>query len=214
MQLDCDWTLGTKEKYFQLLRLIKKELPQEILLSTTIRLHQIKFSETTGIPPVGKGVLMYYNMGDLDNWETENSILDNEIGKQYLENLPAFGTGLENYPLKLDLALPIFQWGVLFRDGRMIRLINDLRETDLTDSSRYQKIEENRFQVLQSTYLEGHYLYKNDLIRLEKISKSELSEAAEILFPKFDTNFEVIFYHLNENNLHDFSVEDLEEIIW
>ena len=95
----------------------------------------------------------------------------------------------------------------------MIRLINDLRETDLADLSRFQKIEENRFQVLQSTYLEGHYLYKNDLIRLEKNSKSELSEAAEILFPKFDTNFEVIFYHLNENNLHDFSVKDLEEII-
>ena len=63
-QIDCDWTAGSKRTYFTFLEALKKELGNEIPLSVTIRLHQIKYPEKTGVPPCDRGVLMYYNMGD------------------------------------------------------------------------------------------------------------------------------------------------------
>jgi len=65
VQIDCDWTGSTKAVYFELLELLQKRFD----LSVTIRLHQLKYQNKTGIPPVEKGVLMVYNVGDLDNFE-------------------------------------------------------------------------------------------------------------------------------------------------
>jgi len=129
IQIDCDWSGTTKEKYFRLLSFLRKK-NAEIKLSATIRLHQIKFYQQTGVPPVDKGMLMFYNVGEVADITTKNSILDLDIAKQYLENF-------EKYPLHLDLALPIFSWGVLFRDGKMIKLISGLSAEELRDTSRF-----------------------------------------------------------------------------
>ena len=132
IQIDCDWSGTTKEKYFRLLSFLRKNISKEkIKLSATIRLHQIKFYQQTGVPPVDKGMLMFYNVGEVTNISTKNSILDLEIAKQYLENVG-------KYPLQLDLALPIFSWGVLFRDGKMIKLISGLSEEDLRNTTRFE----------------------------------------------------------------------------
>jgi hypothetical protein len=146
-------------------------------------------------------------MGDLDNLETRNSILDNEIGQQYLKNA-------SNYPLELDIALPIFAWGVLFRDGRMIRLINDLRATDLVDTSRFEKEDVTHFKIKKSNYLKGYYLYEGDEIRLESSPQSELENAAERLAPILNgTKRNLVFYHLDSTNLQTFPIANLKKIM-
>jgi len=207
IQLDCDWTLTTKTAYFELIENIRHQLPKETKISATIRLHQIKFFEKTGIPPVGKGILMYYNMGDLEGIETANSILDNEIGQQYLKN----GS---DYPLQLDVALPIFAWGVLFRNGRMIRLINDLRATDLEDNRDFLKIDDTHFTVQKSNYVKGYYLYEGDEIRLETTTQTQLESAAKLLSPILHgEQVDLVFYHLNETNLRAFPIENLKKIV-
>lgn len=44
IQLDCDWTETTKEKYFNLIEQLKKEtLSNNTDITATIRLHQVKF---------------------------------------------------------------------------------------------------------------------------------------------------------------------------
>jgi hypothetical protein len=162
IQIDCDWSAGTREPFFRFLSLIRKELKKDdIQLSATIRLHQIRYPDNTGIPPVDRGMLMYYNMGEVRQWEENNSILNNETALPYLSQL-------NEYPLPLDLALPLFQWGVLFREGEMIRLINQLDESQLTDRSRFYPIADDRYEVIDNTFLDGTFLYKEDLIRLEK----------------------------------------------
>ncbi len=178
-----------------------------IVLSATIRLHQIKYFQKTGVPPVQRGMLMYYNMGEVQNVNAINSILDNQVGRQYLANL-------RDYPLPLDVALPLFQWGVLFRNNRMIKLINQLEVGDLSDIQRFAKKGENTWKVVKSTYLNGYYLYKNDLIRLEKVQLEQLAEAALLLQSKLrraDRN--VVFYHLDSKVILHFSVGNLERVI-
>lgn len=190
LQIDCDWTLTTRTKYFQLLTTLKQRLPHTAL-SVTIRLHQIKYKNKTGIPPVARGVLMFYNTGDLQDWTSENTILELAEAKRYVRELA-------DYNLPLDIALPIFQWGVVYREERMFKLINGLTATELHDRTRFTQLTDHRYTVAKSTYLRGHYLYQHDKIRLENVSATTLRESAKLLAPLINNNdFQLLFYHLD-----------------
>ncbi len=208
VQFDCDWTESTREKYFTVLGHLREIFNDiGVKVSATIRLHQVKYFEKTGVPPVDRGMLMFYNMGDLDDIETENSILDLEIGKKYFKNF-------DRYPLALDLALPIFQWGVVFRDGKLVKLINNLRVVDLAEESRFKKQADNRYRAVKSTYLDGYYLYEGDLIRLENIDQQELEESAVHLSQIIrNRDLTVAFYHLDSLSLNAFPPEKLEAVL-
>jgi hypothetical protein len=206
IQLDCDWTATTRESYFSLLKNIKKVFPNT-KLSATIRLHQIKFMDKTGVPPVERGLLMAYNMGNLDDVKTENSILNIETLKSYLKNF-------DTYPLDLDVALPIFNWGIVFRDGQAVKIINNLSKEDLQQTPQYfQQNSDNRFILLKNQYLKGLYLYENDEIRLEAPPLSILRSAATFLAQNIkNKELTVAFYHLDSATLLNYKYEDLEKI--
>ena len=123
---DCDWTPATRDGFFSFLKKMGERFPGHCL-SATIRLHQFKFPEQTGVPPVASGVLMCYNTGELTNWATENSILDSVSLKKYLRGQ------VGRYPLPLDVTLPVFGWGLVFRDGLFFKIINNLDSIQLID---------------------------------------------------------------------------------
>ncbi|MCB9302296.1 MAG: hypothetical protein H6566_16770 [Lewinellaceae bacterium] len=207
IQLDCDWTAGTREVYFQLLRLMGEKLEARgVSLSATIRLHQLRYPERTGVPPVKRGMLMFYNMGSLEDWAEPNSILNLKKAEPYLQ-------GFADYPLPLDLALPLFHWGVLYREGRMIRLINNLEEGQLADRARFQLLGPGRYQVVQGTFLDGYYLYEGDLIRLESVDAGLLQQAARRLqrLP-WGPEMTLAFYHLDSTAVRAFKIADLAQL--
>lgn len=207
IQIDCDWSGKSRDAYFRFLKQLKLLLQREnIQLSATIRLHQIRYPDRTGVPPVDKGMLMFYNMGNLDAPDSNNSILDIAIAEKYIS--PS-----NQYPIQLDFALPIFSWGVLYRDNKMIKLINNLRAEVLAEDERFQKLTENQYKVEQSTYLEGYYLYKGDRIRCEKSELSDLQKSAGLLAAlRNHSSFTVSFYHLDTATIKYFSYEALGKI--
>jgi hypothetical protein len=213
IQVDCDWTQTTRDTYFLFLKKLKK-LSQK-RLSATIRLHQIKDKNVMGVPPVDRGMLMVYNMGNLDDVQTENSILDINVLKSYVSNL-------KSYNLRLDIALPIFSWGVVVRDGAVVKLINSITEDDffpLCEPQSYvpvpiKKISTNRFEILENMYFKGFYLYKNDEIRLENTPLSILTETADILTQNPDNqSLTIAFYHLDSVLLKRYTCGALDGIV-
>ncbi len=206
LQLDCDWTQSTRNAYFQLLEALRPHFP-DLLFSATIRLHQIKYPERTGIPPVDRGMLMFYNVDEVDDPATENSILDWSVAEAYLTPLP-------DYPLDLDLALPLFAWGIVFREGRLLRLLNNLRVSDVQDSERFHPQGEHWVELLKSTYLRGHYLYRGDRLRLEAVSTSDLLQVAKALRPLLrNEKLHLAFYHLDTSTLKHYPHADLQQIV-
>lgn len=205
LQFDCDWTPRSRAIYFRFLTLMKEEFPDQ-QISATIRLHQVKYPQQTGVPPVDRGMLMFYNMGEVDDPATENSIFDWSLAEAYLGPLP-------DYPLALDLALPIFSWGVLFRDGQLTRLINNLRMEELGDTSRFKIIDDTWVELRKSTYLQGHYLYRGDRLRLEGVAPEDLVFAAEQLKGKINNpDITLAYYHLDSTTLKHFSYAHFQTI--
>lgn len=207
IQFDCDWSGATKEKYFALLKKFG-ELPdfKAIPLSATIRLHQIKYAQKTGVPPVKRGMLMCYNMGELREPKTINSILDIATLKSYIGNLG-------QYPLPLDIGLPLFSWGVLFRNKQFEGLINGLCLADMDSIVPKKAISPNAFLIEKPFYLGDIPLQTKDLLRIEEVNTDLLTETVAILRKKLNNDtINVIFYHLDKTLLSHYKTIDLQTI--
>ncbi len=161
IQIDCDWTITTKDKYFRLLQKIKGHLDKGQILSATIRLHQIKFANKTGIPPVDRGVLMLYNMAPLKNYDTFNSIYDAQIIDSYLENIT-------EYYLPLDLALPLYRQLVVFKNKKYFGVIREPDFFEVSKSDYFKYDHANIYECVKDTTINNLYINNGSHIRVEK----------------------------------------------
>ena len=100
IQIDCDYTSKSRQTYYKFLEEVRHQLSsKKYQLSTTIRLHQLSMPA----PPADYGVLMVYNTGNPLKWQERNPILDYRDVYPYLSRL-------EDYPLPLATAYPVYQW--------------------------------------------------------------------------------------------------------
>ena len=202
IQIDCDWTLSSRDQYLKFIESFKKISGKT--LSATIRLHQIKYYKKTKIPNVDKGVLMYYNMGNIAA-DSLNSIYDRNIASKYLESL-------KNYPLDLDVALPIYSWAVHIREGRVIGLRNKIAVSSFQKDSNFI-YENNYLKVKQANYKTGTFYKVGDILKIESISKNDLLEMSDDLEQNLkQTPKEIIFYDLDELNIKNYEKNIFQNI--
>lgn len=206
-QFDCDWTEKSRETYFKFLESVSKLKP-EAVTSCTIRLHQIKYKSRTGVPPVDKGVLMYYASSEPTDFDSPNTILDNQKASLYIDHIGS-------YPLHLDIALPLYSWGIVRNTFAKIKLINGVCEADISlHPEYYEKKQNGVYEILRSHYLRGMWINKGYMLKIEEVSPEALQEAAGTLQKKLKAeDREIIFYHLDKDILERYSTEDLQNII-
>jgi hypothetical protein len=172
LQFDCDWTDGTQKKYFTLLSYFHNELKQKgKLLSATIRLHQVKYKEKTGVPPIDRGMLMFYNMGKVNSIPGYNSIYNERDANNY-------ASYVKSYPLPLDVALPVFSWAVIFRDGKVKGINEKAVNQDFSTDSLFLSAGNNIFVSRKAFFLHGRYFMKNDTVKLEQVTPDICEDAA------------------------------------
>lgn len=197
IQIDCDWSQSTKNSYFEFLKLLQNHYE----VSVTIRLHQIKFQEKTGIPPVKKGTLMVYNVGDLKNI-SENSILESKIVAQYINKS-------SHYPLELNIALPLFSQTVIFNNENKIRLSSYTEKEMLENDAHFEAVSKNLFTVVQDTLLKGFYLSEGFQLKLEDSNEKEIVNSYKIIKNSKLKTEEIIFYHLDDKSLKNIDLNQL-----
>ncbi|HEV7331920.1 MAG TPA: hypothetical protein VGN63_12845 [Flavisolibacter sp.] len=200
VQVDCDWTACTKEQYFALLQALKKQpFFQNKILSATIRLHQVKFRGRNGVPPVDRGLLMCYNMGNLRHPETKNSII--EAGE-----LKKYSNHLNTYPLPLDIALPIFDWYVLFEGEQYKGLVRDF-------SPPAELAKRERIHFTSDTIMHGYRFKKGQWLRHETSNTAVVKKCGELVAEKLKPEKRsVILYHLDQNTIANYTLHELESI--
>jgi hypothetical protein len=204
IQLDCDWTASTRQNYFQLLKEIKNRFKGQI--SATIRLHQIKYPEQTGIPPVDRGMLMFYNMGDWKRVETRNSIYDLEVARRYLNHL-------EHYQLPLDVVLPLFRWTVVYRNQRFLTLLNNVDQKTLLTHRFLKPQDENRFVADRDTTALGFSIRRGDVFRTEDCKPDVLALGKQLLLSKIrNQKLTFALYHLDSTVISPYSDAFLQSL--
>ena len=122
---------------------------------------------------------MVYNTDRFDNYTTENSILNSETVEPYLNRDLGFS-------LPLDIALPVFQWNIIFRNNRFVRIARPFEEPD-----------------------------SGEEVRHEQVPASELIKTMELLNRYLHTDsarHSTILYHLDSTNIDKYSHEDIKGI--
>lgn len=201
IQLDCDWTKSTRDKFFGLCQNMRNLLRADsILLSATIRLHQLRDS----VPPVDRGVLMLYNTGSIYDSETENSILSYEDVEPYLKSKI-------QYNLLLSLAYPTYSWSIAIRNDKFLCI---LHQTDFSNDKLYQYVWNNTFKVKEYHILENHEMFEDDLIRKESPSFDEISKVKKLVTERITSSMEgSVIYHLDHNGLSRFTPNEIDKIL-
>lgn len=201
IQLDCDWTTTSRPFFFGLCKRMRQWAHHDsIQLSATIRLHQLRDS----IPPVDRGVLMMYNTGSLYNKNTQNSILDERDFKPYLKDRI-------QYKLPLSVAYPTFCWSIVYREGDFCGIIHD---TDFSDTTSFEKINDQVYRVKTWTDLDKTSLYTDDSIRIEHSDMEQVLKAKALLKKNLHpVPQDVILYHLDEKQLSNYTDQDIENIL-
>lgn len=200
IQLDCDWTEETKNSYFKLIELLK----QDFKVDVTIRLHQIKFKNKTGIPPVERGTLMLYNVAKIGSIDY-NSILDSRIVNQYIDKNT-------DYPIKLNVALPVFTQLVIINNKGDVKLLNNPDIESIVNNHKcFSVLKDNLYKVNIDTLFKSYYLYKDYKIKIEKVSEKEIIECCKILKKSKLKIKNFIFYHLDESVKNNYNIKKLME---
>lgn len=197
IQIDCDWTKSTRENYFLFLSELKHISNKK--LSATLRLHQVKFKDKEGIPPLDKMVLMCYATENPTDQSQNNSILDLNIAKDYLQNL-------EQYPIKLDVALPIYSWAILTNHLGKVKLVNSFSEQDLIGKP-VKKIRDGFYEVTADFFVEKFYVSKGFTIKVETISPELLVKTKSFIDQKITYDYRLIYYHLDSKFLKTIPTE-------
>lgn len=200
IQVDCDWTTASKETCFRFLEQVKHYSGKT--LSATIRLHQIKYPGTTGIPPVDKGVLMYYNMGHIAA-DASNSVYERKTARRYINSLNA-------YPVPLDVALPVFSWGIHIRNNTVIGLLNKVDESTFAGDEHFEMKASPFFEVKENVIKIGHFFQQGDRVKIESVTATDLTEMTGDLADALNQKpAGVIFYDLDDLNLKHYHEKTL-----
>lgn len=207
IQLDCDWTETSRFKYFLLLKELKMRIGSSKILSATIRLHQVKFHKRTGIPPVDKGVLMVYNIANLNDVNTVNSIFDPDIILQYTAQL-------DQYPLHLDLAFPVFNQNVLFRNHIFTGVLRDINYFDPNRVPvNFKKIKNNLYLCIRDTMISNYFIKREDVLRSEKVDYDQVKRISESLRKQLKSDtFTLLIFDLNSNHFINKSIDEINEL--
>lgn len=209
LQIDCDWTESTRERYFALLREIKARLPQGWRLSVTLRLYAFRYPGKAGVPPADRATLMAYNMGELRRAGEHNSILSASVAKAYMSRDGA-------YPLPLDVALPLFSWGVLFNGETYVGLIRRVPEVlgpEGPPPPAWKRLGPNLFELREDAALEGRRLPRGLTLRVERTEPEELEALVRELRKGAPRPDNVLFYHLDAATVKPWRARQLRSLV-
>ncbi|MCA2978538.1 MAG: hypothetical protein INH41_08835 [Myxococcaceae bacterium] len=208
LQVDCDWTTQSRGAYFAFLEALRAlAAPHAVHLSATIRLHQVKYARRTGVPPVERGALMFYNVGELVAGAPRPSIFNAEDASRYLERL-------DEYPLPLDTALALFSWAVHERGARVVGLLEKPDVAALAAEPALSPDGPGRYRVTRDALVGGAHLAEGDVLRLEQMTPALAHQAAALLdgalHPKGPTTR--ILFDLDERTLAAHPLDDLDAL--
>jgi hypothetical protein len=203
VQIDCDWTKSTRDKYFFFLQQLSKGIKYK--LSATIRLHQYKYNKNN-VPPVDRGLLMCYNVDILDDPNTSNSLFSKSEAMKYIEGV--------TYPLPLDLAFPVYSWGIEFRQQSFEGIVNGITRNLLDKTPAFTLTDKpNTYRCTRDTLFFDHHFTAGNTLRVEEVNFADLKEVGSYLKEHIPNDTaSIILFHYDEKWINDDNQKEISDI--
>jgi hypothetical protein len=201
IQIDCDWTMSTKDAYFYLLKKIKAFCNKPI--SATLRLYAYKYPDKMGVLPVDRAMLMCYNLENPLKNPNKNSILDINTFESYLKKTP-------RYPIPLDIALPVYDWMHWYHLKQFQGIIYNTKYTLLEEALLPTR---PFWYVAKKNVVVDNILIKaGDEIKLERINANTIHQTIALLqkHVSFSNKTTVALFHLDTKLNGLYSYEELD----
>ena len=209
LQIDCDWTEHSRGSYFRFIKQLHDSLnPSGIVVSTTVRLHQIKYYGRTGIPPADRAMVMFYNFGRIEAYSERSSIFNDTDAIKYSRYLA-------EYPLALDVSLPLFSWAIHSRDGQVLGLLEKSNLDGIKQSTNFSAEGDHYFLAKSSFFFHGQYYRKGDKLILEETTPQTTERAAQLASEgagqsrRFGT---IALFDLDERTLKNYGPNEWQRI--
>jgi hypothetical protein len=151
---------------------------------------------------------MCYNMQMANNYNVTNSIASLDELKKYIVG--------KRYPLQLDVALPVFNWAVLFRNQKSVGIIGNAdSKTFEADIENFKAAGLNRYTLLNDRVIGGFYARQGDEVRVEHVTPKELRKIAAFLGQQLgaDSTRKVAFFAWNKSYLKNYQTNELDEVV-
>jgi hypothetical protein len=191
VMLDCDWTEKTRARFFRLAQHLNDSL--DVPLTSTIRLHQYANPKGTGVPPVDRGMLMPYNVGQVSRPGPENSIFDRATAEPYFRKTGA-------YPLPLDIALPAFTWGALFRKDVFQGILHESQLNEAIALGLLKGHPLGTMQVVKEDNRRMPELHLGDVVRVERMTPDLIDEVVQLATKAVNSDtLSVAFFEIGSN---------------
>ena len=154
-----------------------------------------------GVPPVDRATLMCYNLLNPIKNPRKNSILDIDEMSKYLD------TEI-NYPVPLDVALPVYSWMQCYDRDRFKGVIHgpieQYSELMIHDRGLW-------YSMKTDTVISTIYVRKGDRIKMERVQEKDLSKAIDLVKKSGALKNDAVFsyFHLTSQELKFYSYEKL-----
>lgn len=199
IQIDCDWSEKSQGNYFYFLRKVKEISQKKI--SCTLRLYPYKFNERMGVPPCDRATLMCYNLLNPVKNPERNTILDVEEMGKYLDTKI-------NYPIPLDVALPLYSWIQCYEGTRVKGIIHGPIEEYLPLFSHDKGL---WYTSEHDTVVRDVYFRKGDRVKMERVSNHDLVKAIDLIKSSgvLKENAVFSYFHLSSQEINFYTYEKL-----
>jgi hypothetical protein len=177
VQIDCEWRPDTRDTYFRLLRLLAARHP-EWQISCTLSLQQYQERKKYGIPPVSAVALQCFNVQK-----------GPDFGLPSAAQLDAYLKG-KKYPLPVNPVLPLFNWGVWYRNENFMGVLWEL--------GQYKKVlqqQDDTHLVVKENWNNGSiFLQKGDVIHTEAPDEENLKQTLLVLRSRLGSRMNQVLY--------------------
>ena len=119
------------------------------------------------------------------------------------------------YPLPLDVVMPIFHWTVVFRNNRFLYFINNLSAETLKGNQNFtQQTEKQRFIVNNDDVFQRISVRKGDVFRCEDAAYEDILKGSRQVLEKI-SNQKLTFalYHLDPQSISHYSHEQIQKLL-
>jgi hypothetical protein len=122
---------------------------------------------------------------------------------------------LAEYPLPLDVVMPIFHWAVVFRNERFLYFINNLNAETLKSNNNFSELpEKQRFIVKNNGVFQHISIRKGDVFRCEDAAYEGILKGSRNILEKI-SNQKLTFalYHLDSQSISYYNHEQIQKLL-